>query len=99
MLKRLEDPKKLWKFSAGDIKERELWDRYQDAYEHAIRATSTDAAPWYVVPADRKWWARTVVAAIIVDALSSVDLAFPTMGDQNKAELDEIKKRLERGEI
>jgi PPK2 family polyphosphate:nucleotide phosphotransferase len=99
MLTRLEEPEKLWKFSAGDIKERELWDRYQEAYEHAIRATSTEEAPWYVVPADRKWWTRAVVAAIIVDALSSVDLAFPVMGDQNKAELEEIKTRLERGEI
>ena len=99
LLKRLEQPEKLWKFSAGDIEERLLWDRYQDAYEDAIRATSTDAAPWYVVPADRKWWARTVIAAIICDALRSVDLRCPTVGNRNKAELEQIRKRLERGEI
>jgi PPK2 family polyphosphate:nucleotide phosphotransferase len=99
MLKRLEQPDKLWKFSAGDIEERALWDRYHEAYEHAIRATSTDDAPWYVVPADRKWWARTVIAAIIVDALNSVELAFPVMGEENKARLEEIKTRLERSEI
>jgi polyphosphate kinase 2 (PPK2 family) len=99
LLKRLEDPEKLWKFSAGDIEERLLWNRYQEAYEHAIRATSTDDAPWYVVPADRKWWARTVIAAIICDALRSVDLRFPTVGNRNKAELEKIRKRLARGEI
>jgi PPK2 family polyphosphate:nucleotide phosphotransferase len=99
MLKRLDEPEKLWKFSAGDIEERRLWDRYQDAYENAIHATSTDDAPWYVVPADHKWWARTAIAGIIVDALSSVELKFPSMGNRNKAELDDIKARLERDEI
>jgi PPK2 family polyphosphate:nucleotide phosphotransferase len=99
MLKRLEQPEKLWKFSAGDIQERHLWARYQEAYEQAIRATSSDDAPWYIVPADRKWWARTVIAAIIVDALDSVDLTFPTLGDRNKEELDQIKTQLENKEI
>jgi PPK2 family polyphosphate:nucleotide phosphotransferase len=99
MLNRLEQPEKLWKFSAGDIEERRLWDRYQDAYQNAIRATSTEDAPWYVVPADRKWWARTVIAGIIVEALRSVDLEFPSMGQQNKAELEEIKAKLERGDL
>jgi polyphosphate kinase 2 (PPK2 family) len=99
MLKRLDQPDKLWKFSAADIEERRLWPRYQAAYEQAIRATSTDEAPWYVVPADRKWWARTVIAGIIVDALESVKLRFPRMGNRNKDELEQIRKQLARNEI
>ena len=99
MLKRLEQPEKLWKFSAGDIQERRLWDRYQEAYEEALRATSRDDAPWYVVPADRKWWARTVIAAIIVDALDSVTLGFPAMGNRNREELEAIKTQLANKEI
>lgn len=99
MLKRLDEPEKLWKFSAGDIKERRLWDKYQHAYESAIRETSTDHAPWYVVPADRKWWARTVIATVIVEALESLDLQYPSVADTEKQELEEIRHALERGAI
>jgi PPK2 family polyphosphate:nucleotide phosphotransferase len=99
MLKRLEEPEKLWKFSAADIEERRLWNHYQGAYEAAIRETSTKEAPWYVVPADRKWWARTVIASIIVDALSGLDLQFPSTVGRDRAELERIKAALEQGKI
>ena len=99
MLDRLNEPEKRWKFSAGDIEERRLWPRYQNAYQSAIRATSTDDAPWYVVPADRNWWARAVVATIIVEALSGLDLAFPTVAPHETRELERIRQALERNEI
>jgi PPK2 family polyphosphate:nucleotide phosphotransferase len=99
MLDRLNEPEKRWKFSAGDIEERRLWPRYQNAYQEAIRATSTGDAPWYVVPADRKWWARAVVATIIVEALSGLDLAFPTVAPHETRELERIRQALERNEI
>ena len=99
MLKRLDEPEKLWKFSASDIKERRLWDKYQRAYESAIRETSTSDAPWYVVPADRKWWARTIIAAVIVEALEGLDLKYPSVADAEKQELETIRHELERGAI
>jgi PPK2 family polyphosphate:nucleotide phosphotransferase len=99
MLKRLDQPEKLWKFSAGDIRERQRWADYRSAYQAAIGATSTNEAPWFIVPADRKWWARTVIASIIVDALDGLGLAFPRMPAQSKTELDGIRKALERGDI
>ena len=89
LLARLDEPAKRWKFSAGDIAERKLWDKYMAVYEEAIRATSTDHAPWHVVPADSKPFARLVVARTIVDALSRLDLKFPTVG---AADLKEMKK-------
>ena len=76
-LERLEKEKKNWKFSAGDVKERAHWDEYMDAYEDLIRHTATKDAPWYVVPADNKWFTRTVVASAIIDTLQSLDLHFP----------------------
>jgi PPK2 family polyphosphate:nucleotide phosphotransferase len=99
MLKRLEEPDKLWKFSASDIKERRLWDRYQKAYEQAIAATSTETAPWYVVPADRKWWTRTVIAAVIVEALEDLHLEYPTVAVTERRELETIRRALQRGSI
>jgi PPK2 family polyphosphate:nucleotide phosphotransferase len=76
-LERLDDPEKHWKFSARDVGERKLWDRYMEAYEEAIRATASNEAPWYVVPADRKWFARLVVAGAIVETMERLDLQFP----------------------
>jgi PPK2 family polyphosphate:nucleotide phosphotransferase len=99
MLDRLKEPEKRWKFSAGDIEERSLWDHYQDAYDTAIKTTSTRDAPWYVVPADRKWWARTVVSAIIVEALSALNLAFPQVARHDTRELERIQHALESNEI
>ena len=86
-LERLEKEKKNWKFSAGDVKERAHWDEYMDAYEDLIRHTATKDAPWYVVPADNKWFTRTVVASAIIDTLQSLDLHFPKVGAAKLKEL------------
>ena len=94
-LARLDIPEKNWKFSAADAKERALWDEYQDAYEQMIRATATKYAPWYVVPADNKWFSRVVVAAAIIEALGSLDLEFPKVDDAKKAELAAAREALE----
>src|SRR5499427_7458592 len=81
-LARLDDPDKNWKFSANDAKERGYWNDYMDAYERTIRETATEHAPWYVVPADNKWFTRVVVAAAVIDALASLDLAYPKVGKE-----------------
>jgi PPK2 family polyphosphate:nucleotide phosphotransferase len=94
-LARLDEPEKHWKFSLADVEERKHWDRYMDAYEDMIRHTSTKEAPWYVVPADRKWFARLVVADAIVDTLESLDLHYPKVDDAKRAELDAARKLLE----
>jgi len=88
-LDRLEEPAKNWKFSMADVAERKLWDRYQAAYQDMIRHTASAAAPWYVVPADRKWFARVVIGSVIVNALDKLDLQFPKV---DKASLEEFKK-------
>ncbi|MCE9582631.1 MAG: polyphosphate kinase 2 family protein [Planctomycetes bacterium] len=93
-LARLDDPEKNWKFSAQDCREREHWDEYMAAYEDAIRATSTEEAPWYVVPADHKWFTRLVVADAIVDRMERLGLAFPRLDATKKAELEESRKFL-----
>ena len=76
-LERLDNPDKNWKFSANDAKERGFWDEYMEAYEETIRETATEDSPWYVVPADNKWFTRVVVAAAVIDALASLDLGYP----------------------
>ncbi len=87
-LARLDEPEKHWKFSQADIHEREYWDDYQNAYEEMIRHTSTRHAPWYVVPADNKWFTHLVVAAAIVEALEELDLCYPKV---DQAKLKEIR--------
>jgi PPK2 family polyphosphate:nucleotide phosphotransferase len=86
-LARTEDPEKNWKFSASDMAEREYWDEYQDAYEDMIRNTATKDSPWYVVPADNKWFTRAVVGAAIVDTLASLDLAYPKVDKKRREEI------------
>jgi PPK2 family polyphosphate:nucleotide phosphotransferase len=86
-LERAEEPEKNWKFSGSDMTEREHWDEYLDAYEDMIRKTTTKHSPWYVVPANNKWFTRVVVAAAVVDTLASLDLAYPQV---DKARLEEI---------
>ena len=86
--KRLDQPEKNWKFSVGDVRESEHWKDYQKAYEDVIRRTAAPHAPWVVVPADKKWFARLVVAAAIIDALEGLNLAFPTIDDARRAELE-----------
>lgn len=94
-LARIETPEKNWKFSASDAKERAFWDDYMKAYEEAIEATSTANAPWYVVPADKKWFTRATVSKIIVEKMESMNLRFPQISDEQRANLLEAKKMLE----
>ena len=93
-LERIENPDKNWKFSASDAKERECWKDYMRAYEDMIRQTSTEESPWYVVPADNKWFTRLVVAAAVVDTLHSLGLGYPEVGPEKLRELAEVKKAL-----
>jgi polyphosphate kinase 2 (PPK2 family) len=86
-LQRLDRPEKNWKFSMADVREREHWDAYQRAYQDMIRSTAAPHAPWYVVPADRKWFTRLVVAAASHDALDGLKLAYPSVGEEKKQEL------------
>jgi PPK2 family polyphosphate:nucleotide phosphotransferase len=94
-LKRLEEPGKNWKFSAADVRERQFWDDYVKAYEEMITNTSTKHAPWYVVPADNKWFTRVTVAAAIVETLEDLKLAYPKVSAQDKKELEAAQKQLE----
>jgi PPK2 family polyphosphate:nucleotide phosphotransferase len=93
-LERLENPEKNWKFSAGDIQERAHWEAYMDAYEQTIRHTATTTAPWYVVPADNKWFTRLVVAAAVIDTLDGLGLAYPRVGDRARAALAAAHQQL-----
>ncbi len=94
LLQRLEDPRRNWKFSAADAEERRFWDGYMEAYEDAIRHTATEAAPWYVVPADNKWFTRLVVAGTLVQALEEMKLAFPTLDAKRRKDLDTFRVAL-----
>jgi PPK2 family polyphosphate:nucleotide phosphotransferase len=93
-LERIENPEKNWKFSASDSAEREHWDDYMEAYEDMIRNTATKPSPWYIVPADNKWFSRLVVAAAVVEALASLDLAYPEVGPEKLKELAAAKRAL-----
>ena len=93
-LERIDEPEKNWKFSANDAKEREYWDDYMEAYEDTIRNTATKQAPWYVVPADNKWFTRVVVGAAVIEALDDLDLEYPKVSDSKLKELEEAKKVL-----
>jgi PPK2 family polyphosphate:nucleotide phosphotransferase len=95
-LSRLDEPEKNWKFSANDVAERRHWKAYQSAYEDAIRETAAPEAPWYVVPADNKWFTRLVVAAAIVDALADLDLRYPKVGAAQRKALADARRELER---
>jgi PPK2 family polyphosphate:nucleotide phosphotransferase len=97
-LARLEEPGKNWKFSAADIRERASWDDYMKAYEDMIVHTATQKAPWYVVPADNKWFSRVVVAAAIVDTLDSLQLTYPEVNSRQRKELNAARKLLETKE-
>ena len=85
---------KNWKFSSTDAKEREYWDDYMEAYEDMIRNTSTKDSPWYVIPADNKWFTRLAVAAAVVDTLASLNLEYPEVGEEKLKELAEAKRLL-----
>jgi len=93
-LDRIEDPTKNWKFSSGDIKERALWDDYMKAYEDAINETATKDAPWHIIPADKKWFARLAISEIIADKLKNLDLKFPVLDEAEQSKLLETKMAL-----
>jgi PPK2 family polyphosphate:nucleotide phosphotransferase len=94
LLARIDDPEKNWKFSAADLVEREHWDEYQHAYSEVLSFTSTEVAPWYVVPADHKWFARVAVSAVVVDALASIDPQYPKLGAAARADLARARAQL-----
>ncbi|MGH7164052.1 MAG: polyphosphate kinase 2 family protein [Nitrospiraceae bacterium] len=96
-LSRLDEPEKNWKFSSADARERQRWDDYMEAYDDLIRHTATPHAPWYVVPADNKWFSRLVVAAVIVDALQELDLQFPKVDAEKRKDLQAARQMLESG--
>jgi len=95
-MKRLDTPEKNWKFSVSDVHERKFWDDYMSAYEKAIRATASKHAPWFVVPADNKWFTRLVVAAAIVEAVEELDLTYPKVDAKKKKELATMRTALAR---
>jgi PPK2 family polyphosphate:nucleotide phosphotransferase len=94
-LDRLDEPAKRWKFSMDDVNERKRWTDYQTAYEEMIRATSSDIAPWYVVPADHKWFTRLVVASVVIETLEGLDLHFPKVGASVLKEMHKVREALE----
>ncbi len=93
-LRRLDQPERNWKFSAADVRERQHWDEYQDAYEDMIAHTATKSSPWIVVPADNKWFARLVVSSVIVNALGELNLSYPTVDAAKKKELTQAEREL-----
>jgi len=94
-LERLNDPDKHWKFSASDLAERAFWNDYQRSYEQAIAATAAPYAPWFVVPADNKWFSRLIVVGVMIDALEALDLQFPELSEDQTAALDVARVKLE----
>jgi len=94
-LDRIDQPDKNWKFSSGDAKERAHWEEYMDAYSEAIEHTSTNTAPWYIIPADKKWFTRLAVSEVIVKTLEGMDLKYPEISDAEKADLATAKQLLE----
>ena len=95
-MERLDTPDKNWKFSSADVKERQFWDAYQEAFEDMIRHTASEHAPWYVVPADNKWFTRLVVSQAVVDALKAMNLKYPKVSGEERAALAEARKQLEK---
>ncbi len=93
-LERIDNPEKNWKFSSADVAEREHWNEYMKAYEDMIRNTATKDSPWYVVPADNKWFTRLVISAAVIDSLASLDLKYPVVGEDQLKELAEAKNLL-----
>jgi len=97
LLERLDDPAKQWKFNAADVGESKLWDQYMGAFEEMVRGTATEAAPWYVVPADQKWFSRLVVAAAIVERLEAIDPKFPKLDEAEQRDIAALRAALSGG--
>ncbi|MBT1710989.1 polyphosphate kinase 2 family protein [Fulvivirgaceae bacterium PWU5] len=93
-LERIDDPSKNWKFSTGDIQERAHWKEYQEAYEQAINATSQDHAPWFIIPADDKWYARLAIASVIAEKFEALDIRYPSISEEQKAALQKARTQL-----
>jgi polyphosphate kinase 2 (PPK2 family) len=93
-LERIDDKSKNWKFSKSDINEREYWDSYQDAYEKAINATATAKCPWYVIPSDERWFARTLISEIFVKALKKLDPQYPALPKEMEDDLQSCREQL-----
>ncbi len=93
-LERVENPSKNWKFSLSDMEERKFWDQYMEAYEDMIRQTATADAPWFVVPADNKWFTRVIIAAAVIDALASMNLSYPEVDEEKQKELAAVRQAL-----
>ena len=98
-LQRIDEPNKNWKFNLADVDERKFWRRYMSAYEECLTATSTRAAPWYIVPADDKENARLIVSQIILDTLNGLEMAYPSVSDERRQELQSIRERLTKGDL
>jgi PPK2 family polyphosphate:nucleotide phosphotransferase len=98
-LARLDEPQKNWKFSLADAKEREHWEEYMAAYEDMLEHTSTECAPWFVIPADHKWFMRMAVGDVIVSTLEKLKLEYPTVSEEKRRELDAARKALEQEEV
>lgn len=94
-LERIDLPEKNWKFSQSDMAERALWDQYDDAYECAVNATATKESPWYVIPADQKWYSRYLVSEIILDVLQKIDPQYPTLSQEEAEKLPQYKEMLQ----
>ncbi|HEY3406519.1 MAG TPA: polyphosphate kinase 2 family protein [Ohtaekwangia sp.] len=94
LMERIDDPTKNWKFAFGDMKERALWDEYQKAYEEALSATSQEHAPWFVIPADDKWYARLAITSVIYRMFERLKINYPTVTESQRAELQEARKML-----
>ena len=93
-LARIDDPAKNWKFSSADAAERGFWKKYAAAYEEMVRRTATDRAPWYVVPADNKWYTRLIVASVVIDTLAALNLNYPKVGGDKRRELAAVRRGL-----
>ena len=95
LIERIDRPDKRWDFTKDDVEEREFWDAYMDAFDIAFRGTSTERAPWYVIPADKRWYSRATAATIITEKLRSLHTDYPTPSDERQRELDEARRELE----
>jgi len=93
-LDRIDEPSKNWKFAAGDLKERALWKEYMNAYETAIKETSTENAPWYVIPADKKWYTRLAISQIVAETLEDLNLKYPVLPKEEASQLEVLKQQL-----
>jgi PPK2 family polyphosphate:nucleotide phosphotransferase len=95
LLKRIRKPAKQWKFAASDWQERTYWDQYCRAFEETVNHTSTEEAPWYIIPADHKWYMRTLISRIVVEQLERLDLRYPTLSEAQRTQLEKARRRLE----